>query len=86
MVSSGNDTGSRIAFNVDDPQATEAIFRLNGLQNNGLKKVVKVAAYNSLGPGPFSDPGVAIVFDQFAGRDSLINLFKGIDHWECLNF
>ena len=68
MVSSGNDTGSRIAFNVDDPLATEAIFRLNGLENNGLKKVVRVAAYNSLGSGPFSEPGVAIVFDQFAGR------------------
>ena len=69
MVSSGNDTGSRIAFNVDDPLATEAIFRLNGLENNGLKKVVRVAAYNSLGSGPFSEPGVAIVFDQFAGRE-----------------
>ena len=75
MVSSGNDTGSRIAFNVDDPLATEAIFRLNGLENNGLKKVVRVAAYNSLGSGPFSEPGVAIVFDQFAGKKKEILSF-----------
>ena len=68
MVSSGNDSGSHIAFTVDDPLATEAIFLLNGLENNGLKKVVKVAAYNSLGAGPFSEPGVPIVFDQFGGR------------------
>ena len=88
MISSGNDTGSRIAFNVDDPLATEAIFRLNGLENNGLKKVVRVAAYNSFGSGPFSEPGVAIVFDQFAGRIVIVigNLGLGLGGFKKCHF
>ncbi len=57
LVSTGNGTASRIALSVDDPLATEAIFRLNGLQDeNGLKKVVKVAAFNAIGTGPYSGP------------------------------
>ena len=46
-------------FSIEDPLATEAIFRLNGLEKqaelpNG-KVAAKVAAFNSQGSGPFSD-------------------------------
>ena len=51
LVSWGNGTHSKV-FSIEDPLATEAIFRLNGLEK-GLK-VVKVAAFNSHGSGPFS--------------------------------
>ena len=62
MVSSGNGTNSR-AFNVEDPFTTEAIFRLNGL-DNGLRKLVKVAAFNSMGVGPYSAPESSIELNK----------------------
>ena len=78
MVGSGND-GFLRSVNVEDPHATEAIFRLNGLKINGPKNMVKIAAFNSMGTGPFSDPGVAIVYDQYAGRDLFISVVRVVE-------
>lgn len=52
---------------MDDPHSTEAILRVNGL----LKKVVKVAAFNGLGTGPFSN-AATIEFDPQSLKDPLL--------------
>ena len=59
LVTSNNGSNSKM-YSIDDPWATESIIRLQSLlQKNPM---VKVAAFNSLGTGPFSE-SIPIVFD-----------------------
>lgn len=60
LVTSNNGSNSKM-YSIDDPWATKTIIRLQSLL---LQKspMVKVAAFNSLGTGPFSE-SIPIVFD-----------------------
>ena len=60
LVTSNNGSNSKM-YSIDDPWATKSIIRLQSLL---LQKspMVKVAAFNSFGSGPFSE-SIPIVFD-----------------------
>ena len=51
----GNDTGSNLDLTIDDPDLTEVVVPVSGF--NRAKNVwVRIAAFNSVGLGPFSEP------------------------------
>ena len=60
LVTSNNGSNSKM-YSIDDPWSTKSIIRLQSLL---LQKspMVKVAAFNSFGSGPFSE-SIPIVFD-----------------------
>ena len=50
-----NDTGSNLDLTIDDPDLTEVVVPVSGF--NRAKNVwVRIAAFNSVGLGPFSEP------------------------------
>ena len=51
----GNDTCSNLDLTIDDPDLTEVVVPVSGF--NRAKNVwVRIAAFNSVGLGPFSEP------------------------------
>ena len=61
LVTSNNGSNSKM-YSIDDPWATKTIIRLQSLLLLQKSPMVKVAAFNSLGTGPFSE-SIPIVFD-----------------------
>jgi hypothetical protein len=51
----GNDTGSTLDVTVEDPDLTEVIVFVAGIQRGKIYSV-RIAAYNVIGLGPYSEP------------------------------
>jgi len=51
----GNDTGSTLDITVEDPDLTEVIIFLSGIQRAKIYSV-RIAACNVIGLGPYSEP------------------------------